>query len=514
MPQLVRNVISMYFPPLAGIAAGIFLFPFIVSEVGLTEYGVWLLVSSIAVLFFTDFGMGMSAMRFVANAEAKQDRDELNRVVSTTLALFAALGVAGAAIYAGTMVLLLPRLEIPASSRDVALVMIGSVSVTALVGMPASLFRSVLAGVHRYDRVSAIVVLQHSLRCGLMVVALLVLDAGIAGVIAVEAFVYLLSATLFYVVARRTIPELRISRELVSLELLRRMMRYSLQVFVIVITGLVIIQADGLIIAMFLPVAMVTLYAGAFRLYQICRELAGSATAALIPHAAASAASADWERVRHVLLRGTKYSNAFILLLALPVIMFAEPVLVAWAGEDFADVAVVAQILLISLVVNNNHLAAGSMLIGTGRVAPYAKLHACWALSNIILSVVLVQRFGLKGMALGTAIPIMLLEPLYVRIALREFSVPAAQFVRESVLKPVVPALAAGGALFAAASALESPGIVTILALSAAYSVVFLSLFATMGIGSGERGQLIGWFKPLTPARLAHRLGAATSSGN
>jgi len=333
-------------------------------------------------------------------------------------------------------------------------------------------------------------------------------------VVVVETVVQLLVAVAFYLVARRTVPDLRIARDFVSWSLLRGMIRYSLQVFVIGIAALVIIQANNLIIGLFLPVAMVTLYTGAFRIYQVCRELTGSAMSALVPDASESAELGNWDRVRQVLIGGTKYSNAFILCLTVPAIVFAEPVLVAWAGEQFAEVAIVAQILLISLIVNNNHVAAASMMIGTGRAAPYAKLHATWALSNIALSIVLVQTHGLKGMALGTAIPILLLEPLYIRSALREFSLPRARFIHEAIVRPLVPAVVAGGALWAVAATWDPQGIGVVLALSSAYAVAFLGLFTAISLRHDERARFARWFGPLVPRPLAQRLGVAASSSS
>ena len=40
----------------------------------------------------------------------------------------------------------------------------------------------------------------------------------------------------------------------------------------------------------------------------------------------------DDDRVRRLLVRGTKYANALVMVVGIPVFVFAEPLLVLWAG--------------------------------------------------------------------------------------------------------------------------------------------------------------------------------------
>ena len=70
MTQLARNVATTYAARFAIVCSGIFLFPFVTHHVGLSQYGLWLLVNGVTVFFLTaDFGMGTSVVRYVADYE-------------------------------------------------------------------------------------------------------------------------------------------------------------------------------------------------------------------------------------------------------------------------------------------------------------------------------------------------------------------------------------------------------------------------------------------------------------
>ncbi len=487
MSQLSRNVLSSYGPRVAALVVGLFLFPFIAYHVGLSHYGIWLLISSVTFFFTTDFGFGISAIRYVAAARAEGDVDELRRVVSTTLAFFGVLGLVATVGFVAFMWLFIPASNVAASDHDLATAMVLTVALSFfLLGLPLTVFRFVLAGVHRYDVANAILLGRILLRCAL-IVALLLGGAGIYAVAMTEAVVTVLAGVLYFAYVRRLVPELRYSWRYVSLALLKSMLPYSLQVFVIGIAALVILQADNLIIGLVLPVASVALYAGAYRVYQACREMAGSVMQPLIPDASAAQARGESERLRRLLLEGTRYTNALVFLLGVPVMFFAEPLLVAWAGDEFSEVALVTQILLAGLLISSNHIVANSLLMGMGRIGRYARYHVIWATANLALSVVLIQWIGLVGVALATVVPLAVLEPFYLRNALREIAVPARTFLATALARALVPALLASSVLWFAVLAVDPQEVAALAVWSAAYGVVFIGLFLRFGLGDTER---------------------------
>src|SRR5947209_11427981 len=119
----------------ATLAVGFFLTPYLVRRLGDGPYGVWAFVESV-LAYFTLFDLGIAAcvVRFVARFHATGDRDELNRLVSTCLALFLGLGTLAFAIGGALIPFLLPSLESARVPRDevlaFALLMLANLAAT------------------------------------------------------------------------------------------------------------------------------------------------------------------------------------------------------------------------------------------------------------------------------------------------------------------------------------------------------------------------------------------------
>ena len=78
----------------ATLGVSFFLTPYLVGSLGKPRYDVWCVAESV-LAYFTLLDMGLAAclVRFVAKHHASDDHTELNRMASTSLALFLGAGV-------------------------------------------------------------------------------------------------------------------------------------------------------------------------------------------------------------------------------------------------------------------------------------------------------------------------------------------------------------------------------------------------------------------------------------
>ena len=167
---------------------------------------------------------------------------------------------------------------------------------------------------------------------------------------------------------------------------------------------------------------------------------------------------------------------------------------------------------MFGLVVNNNHIVAVGILLGLGRVGRYVRYHVIWALANLAISIALVKRIGLPSVALGTTLPLLVLEPFYVRAVLREVGLDASRFVTQSILRPLAAA-AISGALLLAAIALV-PGRehgAPAVALAIASFLGTIAAFYFVGLDEGERRHVGGMLRSAR-ASLAGRLSPAPAA--
>src|SRR5213078_2168691 len=85
--------------------------------------------------------------------------------------------------------------------------------------------------------------------------------------------------------------------------------------------------------------------------------------------------------------------------------VLTRPILTAWVGAAYADYAHLVIILTLAGLINTSMWPAASILQSMSRHRPLAAMSLGSGLVNVALSIALVHRFGLTGVALGTLIP-------------------------------------------------------------------------------------------------------------
>src|SRR6516164_11411733 len=76
------------------IAIGLLISPYIARKLGSERYGIWVLVFSLVeYLWFFDLGFNTSVTQFVAKYRARNEPEQINRVISTGLVYFCAVAV-------------------------------------------------------------------------------------------------------------------------------------------------------------------------------------------------------------------------------------------------------------------------------------------------------------------------------------------------------------------------------------------------------------------------------------
>src|ERR1700721_3257066 len=90
----LKNVASNWAGLGVNIAVGFFLSPFILHHLGDEAFGLWVLIFSLTGYYgIFDFGIRSSLIRYVSKFQATGDKDELARLVNTSLFPYTCVGL-------------------------------------------------------------------------------------------------------------------------------------------------------------------------------------------------------------------------------------------------------------------------------------------------------------------------------------------------------------------------------------------------------------------------------------
>jgi O-antigen/teichoic acid export membrane protein len=206
------------------------------------------------------------------------------------------------------------------------------------------------------------------------------------------------------------------------------------------------------ILGLFKSAATVGLYEGPVRTHNLFYALNNALAVPTLPASSRYAAEHDSARLRQLVLRGSRYTLALFVPLAVTAIVLSQPLLEVWLGDRFREGDLALSILVSYWLLYGMLAVAPGLLVGAGRARSVARYMSTVAVANLALSLALTPWLGLEGPALGTAIPYFVAFPFILRLTLSVAPFRLSDLVREAWL----PAYSLGLLLAAALGLVRS----------------------------------------------------------
>jgi O-antigen/teichoic acid export membrane protein len=383
-----------------------FLSPFVVHHLGNIAYGVWVLVnSSIAYLALLDLGMRGAVTHFVAKHHARGEHLESSSAVSSTLAIRALIGlvVLGASVVLAVFASKIFHIPVDmAGAAQWAIVING---LTLCFSLFFGVFSGVLTALQRFSLASGLAIAQTVISTA-GTVWILSKGSGIVALAITQLTTALVSGIATMLVCFWAYPELRLTFGFLDSNIHPELWRYSFYLFVIAATSQVIYYSDNLVVGAFLSAEAVTLYAIGGRFIDYLGQLGASFAQTFMPLASNLAAQDQQDKLRRLLIQGTRAA----LFVTIPIggeLFFRSYTFIGlWMGQQYARPSgLVLRILLLSTVVLAGNRVGGNIVFGLGKHKPFALWQVCEALANLTLSIYLVRKNGIYGVAWGTVLP-------------------------------------------------------------------------------------------------------------
>lgn len=460
----------------ASMAAGFVTAPFLVSRLGETNYGLWIIIASFTSYFgMLDLGVRGAVGRQLAFHLARGDRMGVNGVLGTSLLILSGAGLVAFACSLGAASIITRLFEIPpgqvAGSRT-ALVLIG---VNLALWLPLNLFDATLWAHQRFDLINAIDIAAVTLRTtltfaligqghGLVTLAWLNL-ISLAGAQAVKG-----------VMSFRIDPRLRVLPDDANWAATRDLLGFGIWYFLITGSRTLTTQASPLIVGAQLGIGAVTPYSIASRLIGYSGALIVAGTGVLTPIATALHAEGSGDRQRWLLIEGGKYCASLSLFLVIFFLCFGRSLISAWMGPNFAAASSILSILALGEALPMSQWVTHGLILGMGRHRPLALANLAECVVAVALAVVLAGPLGLIGICYAFALPAVACRGIFqLGYGCRLLELPIKHYLAR-VIVPAVAAAAIPATLLASGLTLAPPAspvglIVWMLLYSATYGI-------------------------------------------
>jgi len=380
--------------------------PILLRHLGVQQYGVWMLVNSIAATASgLGGGFGDGATKYVAMYRGQGDRAGVIRSLGAVLAIHSALGSVSALVMIGLAPWLITHVfAVPPTLREVGIAAVRISAALLFVRFVESVFVAAIRGCEHYKPT--------------VILSVLARISGTASAVALAAsghtLVAIFQATLI-IAAVSSAAQAWLAQKLLQANMgwrtidlaagLREVFSFGAFTWVKSSFGILSAYADRLLVAGVLGAGPLAYYALCNQLTQPVPALVAAAFNFIFPNFSAQVASGSTKQTHH----RYRSANALVLLSTVLVCTIliggAIPLLRLWIGPAFA-----AQYHdLLRIVAVGNCLLALSVVpqyaaLAFGRARAMAVVNLAAGALSLPGSYYLMQRFGVVGAGLGKVI--------------------------------------------------------------------------------------------------------------
>ena len=401
--RFLRNVASNYVVTGADALILILLTPFVVHQLGIEHYAVWIIVQTIGYyLSFLDIGLPDAQVRQHAALLARRDMAGLSRLHGTVLLLYLGAGLLAlllaAAIAASPSAALF---DIPESAQDLygpALLLIGLATLFSFLELGCD---GVFEGYQRYATMN-LVNLAVKVGHALAVVALLAAGFGLLALVVARCTATATSAAAKMLLIRRRFPASAAPRLGFDRESWHSVRSYSLWNSLNDFMTEGTAHFDKLLIPVLLSAALVTPYSLTVMLAAAIFVLAEPITDTFLPISSARHAARDRSALTALLTRGSKLVVLATLPVTVAIMFFGNGILALWVGHEYTDISSAVLWFTAANFFFSTYLWTSlNVLMGAGEIRRIFFISVFEVALVLGLILALVPAMGLAGLALA-----------------------------------------------------------------------------------------------------------------
>lgn len=375
-------------------AVAFFLTPFLISKIGIDQYGLYMLVMSISgLLGVANLGLGEATLRYVSIFHREKDIDGVNRVIGSTLLIYSLIGLIIAILFYFFSGLIASWLNIKASDLKLVISILRITAFSFGLSFVTSVYGVIPQALMRFDITTKVAIVQSFFQV-VGTVTLLYLNYGLY-----EIVLWGLVTTFFIeitniVVAKRLIPKMTLIPKF-SKAGLSEIFSYGMFSSV---NGLVTIfsaQIDRILLATFVSPAAVAAYSMPKQILDRATNLTASASSVLLPKISSLS---DIEQIKSLYKTSTWLLMTFSMSIFMPGIVFLPKFIGVWINPEIAETSkLLTQLLCINFAFRGISEPYFAVLKGTGNIRYLSLIFICTNLLGIILAFPFLYYFEING---------------------------------------------------------------------------------------------------------------------
>jgi O-antigen/teichoic acid export membrane protein len=414
--------------------------PILLKTLGEAAYGIQSFVNVIiGYLTVMEMGLDVGIIKFVAEDRATGNTVASNRLLSTTLQLYALIGLLGMltiiffADFFAQYVFKVPEELVGQATHVFQLAGIGFFG---SIGMTWG--RAVTQGMQRFDISYSVLIINQMFGLGLGLGAVY-LGYGVVGYVLMRVIILCLSGATFWILAMYLLPGFQLSWGL-DRKALSRIKGYVGYGMLNRTLGSLVGKLDQTLIGIWIGVAAAGIYSVPFMISNSFAYMISYMVGFVFPMASEFQSLGQMDRFVDIFIRTSRFVAALANMIFIPLLVIGDIFFVLWLGDDFAGkTADVFRLLVLSSYLGVLSVSlTNNVVVGTGHIREFTIYNCIRATSLGLGCVLLIRPLGIEGAALSVLLS-NIVNVIYLVIVLKRYLQISLVFLfRMAYLKPIM----------------------------------------------------------------------------
>lgn len=444
--QIKQGAIISYIAILFNISAGLLYTPWMVRQIGVSDYGLYTLIGAFLSYFLIDFGLGSAIARFIAKFRAEGNNVKINNLLGVTTRIYLLLDfiifllLAIVYFFISNIFKELTPTEI--DKLKVIFLIAGFFSISSFIFTPVD---GVLIAYERFFILKAADLLQKVFVIIFMVIALF-MGYGLYGLILINGLVGL-SIKLFKFLYIRKQAQLKINIGFFDKVLAKELFSFSSWVFIISIAQRLLLNIVPTILGIFSGSKQIAIFAIAMTIEGYVWTFAYALNGLFLPKVTRMVSGHEnRHEVSHLMIKVGRLQLLVIGLLITGVVVLGKSFIQLWMGADFIPSYYVALFLVVPGIITLSQEIAYTLLFVENEIKYRAILFIVASVMSVIIGVILSPQLGALGPAIGVGIALVLCHVIGMNIVYSKvLKLEIGQFFKSVHLKMIWPLMVVGG---------------------------------------------------------------------
>lgn len=440
--KIGKSIVISYISILFTLLSGFLYTPWLIKELGTSDYAIYSIATSLMVYFTMDFGIGATVTRFIARYRVQNDEEGIRGVLGIALKLYliidtiALIALIILYFFINNLYQGLTAGEI--SRLKVVYIIIGMMTVWCIPLMPLN---GVYIAYNRVYNVKMFDLLTKLLTIILVCVALF-MGYGLYLMVLINALVTVLInyIKLFFLIRTEHIKvNIRYKNHLV----LKEMLFFSGWLALAMFADKFYFSIEPSLLGAFSNSTQVAIFSVAAQMEGYVLLLADGLNGIFLPKVTNMVVKKESsEKITNLMIRVGRFQLLIVITLVIGIMTQGKQFIELWFGKDYILSYYAVLIVLVPCVIHMTQGIAAEMIYATNNVKYRAYSYCAGAAVNVLVTVILSPHFGAIGAAIGISVGFLVGHEIIMNIVYyKKLHLNIMRFFRKCHVQMLFPAL-------------------------------------------------------------------------